>query len=521
MTDRPYESFHPQLDEYRFPYLDQAVAAGEPRPISSRAEHARLRARVDGLAYLRALEAALTFGAEPEVIRTSAEEEAIETGRLEEAAGLLDRSEPETSAVVAGRISGGRSGGRPGYLVLNPIGVARRAAVLLPGASPDLRPEGPLRAAQFTDEGVWAVVDLPAFGYAWVPRDPDHDAPPPPSNAVSARGRVVANASMEVEIDAATGGLRAIRAPGEDTARLGQQLVMGGFFGADGRAIPSRMRSEGFEVEYGGPALAQAVARGGLFDPNDHRRLATFRQRFRLWAGRPTLEIDVELSEIDFAWLSQLSMGAPWQAHLACRWAWPDSEAIVRRTSLLAPEQTDAERPETAEALDITARRRRTAILCGGLAHHARQGPRMLDTILLAGAETARAFRLGVALDLEHPAHGVQDFNGPAFVVPTDAGPPRTGPTGWFFRVDNRAVAATRIEYLPDSGDGRGWGLAFHLLETAGRACRCRLRLLRDPIVARQVDFHDDLILNLDVNGDAVSIDLTPFEMARIDVTLG
>ena len=34
----------------------------------------------------------------------------------------------------------------PGYLVLNPIGLSRRAAVVLPEAALDLRPEGALRA---------------------------------------------------------------------------------------------------------------------------------------------------------------------------------------------------------------------------------------------------------------------------------------------------------------------------------------------------------------------------------------
>jgi len=52
------------------------------------------------------------------------------------------------------------------YLVFNPLGVPRRVAVILPDAALDLRPEGPLRATQFTEEGVCAVVDLPAFGFA-------------------------------------------------------------------------------------------------------------------------------------------------------------------------------------------------------------------------------------------------------------------------------------------------------------------------------------------------------------------
>src|SRR5947209_4159655 len=83
---------------------------------------------------------------------------------------------------------------------------------------------------------------------------------------------------------------------------------------------------------------------------------------------------------------------------------------------------------------------------------------------LVAGRETGRSFRLGVALDLEHPFHAALDLDGPAFVVPTGAGPPRTGPTGWFFQVDNKSVAITRVEHVENSGDARGWGVAFHLV---------------------------------------------------------
>src|SRR5204862_182270 len=83
-----------------------------------------------------------------------------------------------------------------------------------------LRPEGPLRASQFTDEGVWAVVDLPAFGYAWVPKESDLELPPAPTGALSVRGRVLRNESMLVEIDPATGGLRGLMAAGEEIARL-------------------------------------------------------------------------------------------------------------------------------------------------------------------------------------------------------------------------------------------------------------------------------------------------------------
>ncbi len=50
------------------------------------------------------------------------------------------------------------------------------------------------------------------------------------------------------------------------------------------------------------------------------------------------------------------------------------------------------------------------ALLFGSLAHHRRHGQRMLDTVLIAGRETERHFRLGVVLDLEHPFHASMDF---------------------------------------------------------------------------------------------------------------
>ena len=61
----------------------------------------------------------------------------------------------------------------------------------------------------------------------------------------------------------------------------------------------------------------------------------------------------------------------------------------------------------------------------------------------------------------------------------------------------------------------------FHLLETSGQSARCRLRLFRNPSSARQVDFLGETIVDLSIEDDAVSIDLTPHELARVEVTLG
>ena len=179
----------------------------------------------------------------------------------------------------------------------------------------------------------------------------------------SARGRQIRNESIEIEIDTATGGIRSLAAVGESTARLGQQLVMTGLLDAQGKPATSKMQADRFELDYGGPALVQATSSGSLIDPQKDTRLASFTQRFRLWAGRPVLEIDITLSDLDTAWLERAAEADPWSVYLACRWAWPDPSSMLRRGVFWSPEITDIERPETPEYFDISTRSQRTAIL--------------------------------------------------------------------------------------------------------------------------------------------------------------
>ncbi|MFO0892325.1 MAG: glycosyl hydrolase family 38 [Isosphaeraceae bacterium] len=533
-TDRPYETFRPDPDSYVTPYLCQAVARGDDRPISRIARHHALRARWEAGQWLRALALGISSsvadspappaeqGETPDDLATAA---AIEEHRHDEASEALDRAEPLWADSLAKSIlrsqSAATGDARPGYLVLNPLGVPRRVAVILPDAALDLRPEGPLRAAQFTDEGVSAVVDVPAFGFAWVPRDPNVDQPPAQPGGLSARGRVLRNESIELEIDETTGGIRGLMAAGESTPRLGQQLVMAGLDAKGGKPETGQMKARKFDLDFAGPALVQATSSGVIVDPGSGGTLATFTQRYRLWTGRPILELDITLDELAAAWCDRARRGNPWECYLACRWAWPDPTSVLRRTVLLAPELTELQRPETPDALDISTRRQRTALLFGGLPYHQKHGNRMLDTLLVAGAESARAFRLGVVLDLEHPFQAAQDLLTPPPVVPTDAGPPSLGSSGWLLHADQKSVAVTHVGFLPSTGEGRGWGLDIHLLETAGQSSRCRVRFFRSPAWARQVDFQGELVIDLTVDGDGVLVDLTPNELGRLEVTLG
>ena len=467
LTDRPFETFRPTLDEYATPYLAQAVARRDEGPISGLARHVRLRARFDAMEGLRAL--GVVLGAiEAEDVPGEFE------GQVESHAATDQDFRARESAIgetLARAVAGDSEAGRPGFLAFNPLGIARRAAILLPDAAPDLRPEGPLRAAQLAEEGVWAVVDLPAFGYAWIPAAPAATTPSATANVLSVRERVLRNEALTVEIDATSGGIRGIRGPGEDVARLGQQLVLSGLPGG-----PSRMQLGAFEVDYAGPALVQATSRGEILDAFG-RRLARFRQRYRLWSGRPTLEIEVTITDLDpdLARASP-STPTPGNSALPADGRGPTQTRPCARTSLLGPFSTEAARPETPDALEIATRRQPDDAPLRRPGVSTPPGARMLDTLLIAGRESARTFQLGIALDLEHPHQAALDLIAPTFAIPTRSGPPAPGPAGWFLALDSKAVAVTRVSPLPANPDeGRGTGLAFHLIETAGRAARCRL----------------------------------------------
>jgi alpha-mannosidase len=102
-----------------------------------------------------------------------------------------------------------------------------------------------------------------------------------------------------------------------------------------------------------------------------------------------------------------------------------------------------------------------------------------------------------------------------------DDGPPALGASGWLAQLDHKGVVVSHVGFFAAAGDDDGWGLTFHMLETTGRSCRCRLRLFRNPTRARQADFQGETVIDLAIDGDAVLVDLTPHELARIDVTMG
>jgi hypothetical protein len=479
---------------------DAPRARPTPFPVSGFARQVRLRRHLDTAWGLAALLRGLGGKVEDSGVSFETELARLEDGfesdgafPAEEISAAQDRA----ARALAHRLVARGRADNPGLLVLNPCSFARRVALEVEGVTGPLATGGPLKACQVDGTTARVVVEVPALGFAWVPRTPA-GSPPPPSRMRLADQHAVRNEFFEAEVDPQTGGLRGIKDQRTRVSRLAQQLVFN---------PGSSMRARQVQVTSAGPALGEVVSEGDLLDEQG-QVLATFRQRFRAWLGRPMLELRVELVP------ARPPEGYPWHAYYGARFAWRDERATLLRgvNGCVAP--TSHTRPQTPEFLEVRVGSQNTVIFPGGLPFHQRHGGRMLDVLLVVEGEAAREFDLGVSLDREHPMQTALGVVSPVAVVPTDRGPPHVGATGWLFHLDAPNLLLTTLRPAPGGADG----VTARLLEVSGFGGPAELRCVRDPARASLQDARGTALLEAPTQGDAVQLDVNPNDLVHVRV---
>jgi hypothetical protein len=479
------DEFHGEYLVERAPRTDTysegpAASPAPPRsehPITVFARHARLRRRLDTCLTLAALHRSLARAdALPDAVTTLKDlEDRVESGApgaVEDLGRVLD----QVGNAVAGRLVARGPEGRPGFLILNPCSFKRRVALELPGAG-GLAPGGPVKAYQVDGDTVRAVVEVPGLGFAWVARTPAA-APRPAQGGHKLRmadENCVRNEFLEAEIDAQTGGLKAIRDMRTRVGRLGQQLVFN---------PGSTMRARELRTTSTGPALGEIVSEGALLDTQDDV-IATFRQRFRAWLGRPVLEMRIEIFP------TKLPEGYPWHAYYASRFAWREERSALLRGVNGSAAITSHSRPETPEFLEVRIGRNNVVLFPCGLPFHQRHGGRMLDVLLVCPGETAQAFDLAIGLDRDFPIQAALGMVTPAPVIPVDRGPPHVGQEGWLFHLDapNLLLGGLRLA-TPSRRLRHDCGIRDH--SPSAGVCRRGHRRRRVPLRPRPSSRHPD-----------------------------
>ncbi len=504
-------------DDFHSDFLSERTNAKSPGPVSDFARHVRLRRRLDTCWTLAGLYRGLTGAGDalrPE--RELAElEDQIETGFSgrgpgEEVLVRLAESEKKIAATLAERLQARAAPNQPGYLILNPCSFTRRVTLELDGAAAPLPVEGPVKACQLDADKLRVVVEVPPLGFSWIARGGPPGTPPPPLRMRLADNNMVRNEFFEAEIDPATGGLRGIRDRRTMLNRLAMRLVFN---------PGSTMRASSIKVTSAGPALGEIVSEGTLVGEQD-QVLARFRQRFRVWLGRPMLDVRIELEP------EQPPAGYPWHAYFGARFAWRDERTFLLRGINGTGYLTTHVRPQTPDYLELRMARQGTVIFPGGLPFHQRQEGRMLDVILMPEGEKTQTFDMGIALDREQPMQTALGLVTPVAVVATDKGPPHIGTTGWLFHLDAPNLLLSRLHpgglELPATSDEPPRDLTdavtARLLECAGHSGQAELRCARNPRRAVLLNARGQSLIETSASGDGAFFEVSPGDLVQLQV---
>jgi hypothetical protein len=485
-------------DDFHFDFLSERIAAQSDEPVSAFARHQRTRRRIDACWTYAALHRSLagvhdTLDIDGPLLLV--EKQAETTLQTPAELGALEK---QIATALADRLQARAEPNMPGYMILNPCGFARRAALELEGGAHPLPIGGIVKACELTAGKMRAVIEIPALGFAWLPRE----GPPgtPPMTAKMRLGdpqtRTIRNDFFEVEVDAQTGGLKAIRDHKTRVSRLGQMLVFN---------PGSRMVAKEIKVTATGPALAEVVSDGFLLGEQD-QVLAGYRQRLRLWMGRPLLEMRIEVTP------QQAPAGYGWHAYFGSRFAWRDERALFVRGFNGLGYFTNHPRPQTPDYLDIRTPPTSTTIFTGGLPFHQKQGGRMVDVILIPEGEKTTVFEIGIAFDREVPTQTAWGYTSPLAIVPTTKGPPHIGASGWLFHIDASNLLLTRM--TPGPGDA----IIARFLECANYSGLAEFRCARDPQRAIVLNARGDFLLEANRSGDVVHLEVTPNDLVHVQV---
>jgi hypothetical protein len=503
-------------DEFFADYLEERINAHRPDPVSAFARQARTRRQLDSAwtlaAMYRGLQTAPATEAERKGLTQLAElEDTIEGEGLDVVLPAEGEANPraiEPTAVIdewakrlVDRLQARSAEGEPGYVLINPCNFTRRVALETDWPGGPIAVEGPVKAAQFDDGAARLVVEVPPLGFAWVPRGrPGTPAPKPRMQL--ADSHVVRNEFFEAEVDPETGGLRGIRDPRTRVNRVGQQLVFN---------PGSRMQARSVRTTVNGAALGVVVSEGVILS-EQNEELATFRQHFRAWLGRPVLELHIQIEP------KHIPTGYPWHSYYAARFAWRDERTAIIRGVNGTGTFTNHTRPQSPEYIELRRGRTNTVLFPGGLPFHQRQGARMLDVLLVPEGERCQDFYLGLALDREHPIQSAVGMISPVVMVPTTKGPPPGGPSGWLYHIDAPHLLLTCMRPYEQVG-GPTRSFIAHLLETTGvHGGSATLRCVRNPVRAMILDGNDAPATDLNVEGDGVAIDFSAGDLLRVRV---
>ncbi|MFO7904278.1 MAG: hypothetical protein R6U98_16560, partial [Pirellulaceae bacterium] len=482
-TDYPGQTEQFKADQYRSPYLQQAVAREQSDPISRCVRYWRQRSRASAIEAVETMMAAINSRPAD---RSSALIQEIDAHADHPPGEAFDERLEQATQGAVERLSEliPRRPAPPetGYLVVNPSSHVRRTPLRVPTLSPLPPATPPVYAADSEDEGV--IVDVPPMGFAWITSGDKPAKPPRRPPPVLAEEHRLFNEYFDVYINPSTGGIESLYEYEKRGNRLSQQLAVRNSrqqqaTGRRGNPY-STMVADQVRVTAASTVQGEITTTGRLVNRKGET-LSEYEQRARARRGSRVLELDIQLDP-----RAELTED-PWNSYYCCRWAWANEAALLHRAVNQLRERAEAKRLEAPNYIDIDDNGHHVTLLTGGHPFHRRTHLRQLDTLLRVQGERARSFQLGIGVNLAYPLQDAIDQFVPLPTLAATA-PPPAGPTSsWLFHVNSRNLIATA--WAPIVEDDTVTGFRVRLLETAGRSAHARIRSCRAIESAKRTDF--------------------------------
>ncbi|MDP6444103.1 MAG: hypothetical protein QGG36_24235 [Pirellulaceae bacterium] len=517
-TEAPYHGDRFEADQYRSPYLKQAVIRRQADPISAPARYWRRRAAIENLEALETL-SSLMQGRPP---KANDNQWKVEVDRALESAdeddGRLDGDLETALQTAADQFAAGlpRSGDSAnGVLVLNPTLFVRRNGVDAKGLSGPPTVERPVYAASTDASTPHVMVDTPSMGYAWLTPAAKPTRVRRPQLLANEEEHALRNEFFEAIIDPVTGTLGAIYEYSTRGNRLSQQLAfrlptpaaVPGAYQQDDSEPYTVMAADSVEVTRNTTTVGEITCRGRLLR-QDGSETAKFEQRYQMCKGSRVLRLDIELEP------GEEPKSDAWNSYYACRFAWADEAAGAWRGLHQMRHGGETKRLEAPTYIELENGSTSTTLLTGGLPYHHRTGYRMLDSLLIVRGERARSFTLGVGIDLKYPLNEAMNLLCPPTLVAETAAAP-TPASSYLFHIDSRNVVSTHWSPLVE-GDAV-IGFRARLLETSGRTARAKLSAFRPLGAVRVVDFRGKSLGDCALDDGAAKLELAANEWVEIE----
>jgi hypothetical protein len=319
-----------------------------------------------------------------------------------------------------------------------------------------------------------------------------------------AQDTILRNERLELVVSGKTGGIQSLRTHKDRTTRASQRLVLQQ--SRSGPAYDSIMLADKVEITRNDALVGEITSTGRLVDGKSNV-LARFTQRVRLVRGVAAAHVDVELDPV------QLPEGDVWTSYYASRLAWAEEAMGVRRGVQWSARETQRERIESPEWVEIDDVHGKITCCALGLPYHRRSAPNRLDTILLTASESGRRFQFAIAIDQPFPTQlAVDAASGGAGQVVEVAGL-ENAPRGWFLHIGAKNTLVTHVEPLAAPAAG----IRLRLLEIEGRHTRTKVAAFRPFTAARMTDFRASEIEVLSVVDGSAEIHIGPHRWVQIE----